>query len=243
LGYTSEERDHLSRPLCGAMTKRGVKCRAFAGQGVEGNPGVGACKYHGGSTSSHRTHAVKVEAKRRLALLGEPIDVSAPQALMSLLRGTAGLVAWLDAERPTWDLGKHEGQVWLRMFSDERDRLTRVGEACIRAGVAEHIVNAEKHEVQQIAKAMQDACREVGFTDKQRQALGAALRKRLTDGAADPADDAHLQRLKDEIKAADEQRIEQAAQKYSGLTFPPEEVLTPGGEERPGQRILRRSQP
>jgi rubredoxin len=41
-GNTSEQRDHLSTPLCGARKKTGEECRAFAGQGTP-HLGVGNC--------------------------------------------------------------------------------------------------------------------------------------------------------------------------------------------------------
>jgi len=250
MGYTSEERDHLSRPLCGAMTKRGVRCRAFAGQGVEGNPGVGSCKYHGGATTAHKTHAIAVEAQQRLALLGEPIeDVTAPGALMALLRATAGHFEWLRHEMPSQDLATREGNIMKKIYDDERDRLTRVGEACIRAGIAEHIVRFEQDKTKQTATWVRAAATEAGLNDKHVRALGLAMRKlalETGDGDSTQAMD-ELAKLRAEIEADDQRRIRQAAQKLSGLTYgPPEEQLATAlavrTDERGRRTYKRRSQ-
>lgn len=233
--HTSEQRDHLSTPLCGAKKKDGSRCRAFAGQGTD-HSGTGKCRWHGGATTSHRKHAVTVEAKRRMITMGQPLEaVTAPEALMGLLRSSAGHVAWLAEEVAALDsLAGHDAQVLVSLYDSERDRLTRVGEACIRAGVAESIVRVQQAHVAATLQAIRDAARDIGLNRDELQALGVALRKRLaqeTDpgGADADAADARLAELRARIKTDDERRIarvaERRAQQLSGLTFPPDEML------------------
>jgi len=140
-GNTPEERS--KRALCGARKKDGSQGRAYAGQGTP-TPGLGRCKYHGGSTTPHRVHAV-AEARRRMVTLGTPIEhITAPEALMGLLRASAGHVAWLQQEVAALEtLAGHDTQVLVSLYDSEQDRLMRIGEACVRAGVAEHLVRME----------------------------------------------------------------------------------------------------
>src|SRR3954452_20143301 len=117
MAHTSDQRDSLATPLCGASKKDGSQCRAFAGQGTD-HLGVGPCKYHGGSTTSHKKHAVVLEAKQRMVKLGHPVQAIAPgQALLGLLRASAGHVVWISEEiQALEDLGTHEAEVLLRMY-------------------------------------------------------------------------------------------------------------------------------
>jgi len=245
-GHTSEQRDHLSTPLCGAMTKRGVRCRAFAGQGTP-TPGVGVCKYHGGSTGAHRSHAVALDLKRRMVTYGQPIeDVTAPGALMGLLRASAGAVAWLQQEVAGLDsLGSHEAQVLVNLYDQERSMLVRVSEACVRAGIAEHLIRMETAQAEMTLRAIRDAAQDAGLNQTQVQTLGVALRKRLADAVDDPdaariADqaDARLAELRDRSEADDERRInreaDRRARELSGLTFPPDE-LVPEDSDTPSE--------
>jgi hypothetical protein len=235
-GHTPEQRD--KHALCDARKKDGSRCRAFAGQGTD-HPGVGLCKYHGGATMAHRTHAVTIEAKRRMVTFGQPIeDVTAPGALMGLLRASAGHVAWLQQEVASLDtLAGHDAQVLVNLYDSERDRLTRVGEACVRAGVAEHLVRMEQAQVATTLTAIRDAARDAGLNKVQLQALGVALRKRLAEQGGDPeraateasAADAKLAELRTKVRDDEERRVsklaDRRARELSGLTFPPEELL------------------
>jgi len=241
-GHTSEQRDHLSTPLCGAMTKRGVRCRAFAGQGTP-TPGVGVCKYHGGSTGAHRSHAVALDLKRRMVTYGQPIeDVTAPGALMGLLRASAGAVAWLQQEVAGLDsLGSHEAQVLVNLYDQERSMLVRVSEACVRAGIAEHLIRMETAQAEMTLRAIRDAAQDAGLNQTQVQALGIALRKRLAALSDDPdaarvaeQADARLAELHDRSEADDERRIARASQKeaerLTGIVMPPDEWISEDAE-------------
>jgi hypothetical protein len=95
-GETPEQRDNHA--LCGAKTRNGTSCRAWAGMGTD-HPGIGACRFHAGATPAHGKHAIALEAKRRMIQLGTPIeDITAPKALMGLLKTSAGTVKWVRDE-------------------------------------------------------------------------------------------------------------------------------------------------
>jgi hypothetical protein len=136
VGLTPEQRSQHA--LCGAKRKNGKPCRLFAGQKTE-HRGVGRCFLHGGATTSHKKHAVAVEAKQRMVKLGQPIQGIKPhQALLGMLQATTGHVSWLYEEIGALeDLSTPEAQVIVKLYDDERDRAARIAESCLRAGVEE----------------------------------------------------------------------------------------------------------
>jgi hypothetical protein len=183
MGHTPDQRDR--HDLCGARKKNGDICRAFAGQGTD-HPGYGRCKFHTGSTPNQKKHAIKLEAQRRMVTLGEPIEgLTAPDALFGLLAATAGHVAWLHSEVKRLDnLGEHEAQVVIRLYDSERDRLARIGEACIRAGIAETQVRVMQAQLELLGRALVNAASAIGLSESQRRALGRALREELAQSEA-----------------------------------------------------------
>lgn len=180
--HSSEERDHLSIPLCGAKKKSGKRCRAFAGQGTD-HLGIGKCKHHGGSTRQHKIAAQTTLAKREMVTLGQPLDVQPHQALVGILRATAGHVAWLNVEIAELDglNGRdHEADMLVRLYGEERDRLTRIAKACLDAGVDKREVDISQQQTTQLAKAIEAAIRAVdGLTTEQRRQFGQVLRLEL----------------------------------------------------------------
>lgn len=186
MAMTSEERSDY--PLCGAKKKNGEECRAFAGQGTD-HPGIGKCKYHGGSTPSHQTNAAKQEAERRMMTMGAPMNITPAAALMGVLRATAGHVAWLANEVAS--LGSLDGPDaanLTRLYAEERDRLTRVGAACLSAGIGKAEVELAEAQTEAMAKAINAAMSHVGgLSSKQKQQFGQALRRELASlSAPDP---------------------------------------------------------
>jgi hypothetical protein len=187
MGHTPAQRE--SHPLCGARKKNGSICRAFAGQGTE-HFGIGKCRFHGGNTPNHKKHAVAVEAARAMIRFGAPIAGIQPhQALLSLLRATAGHVAWLHEQLANVeDVTAHDAQVLVRMYNDERDRLTRIGEACLRAGISAEEIRLRQQEMLALGTALSNAARTAGLDAGQQRALGRALREELqTYDTDDPA--------------------------------------------------------
>jgi hypothetical protein len=177
---TPEQRDKV--PLCGAKKKNGELCRAFAGQGTK-HPGIGRCKFHGGSMPNHDKHAVTLEAKRRMVTLGQPMqDVSAIGALLSELYASVGHVAWLRgqiADMSPDDLGTVEGQVITRLYDTERDRKTRIAKMCQEAGVEEAQVRVMEAQVALLGEALSKAADTAGLSGPMRKRLGEALREEL----------------------------------------------------------------
>src|SRR5262245_48883446 len=77
MAHTPEQRS--AQPLCGALKRDGTTCRAFAGQGTD-HIGLGACKWHGGSTIQHRQKALKEIARRNMAQYGREMEIEPVEA-------------------------------------------------------------------------------------------------------------------------------------------------------------------
>ena len=177
--HTPEQRD--KQPLCHARKKNGSACRAFAGQGTD-HPGIGRCKFHGGSTRTHRQHAVIQEAQRRMVKLGRAVEMHPTEALLSMLHLASGHVAWLREEIARLDdLSSGEGPALVTLYGEERDRVAKVAKACLDAGVAERQIRL----AEQYGSALADvlgavfADPELGLAREQRAVLPDVLRRHL----------------------------------------------------------------
>lgn len=168
--HTPEQRDRAG--ICGARKKNGELCRAFAGQGTD-HRGTGRCKNHGGATPTHKKHAISVEARQRMVKLGEPVTGMEPHdALLALLRATAGHVAWLHREvAGLEDLSARESRVIVELYDSERDRLTRIAKACSDVGVNEREIQIQEREAAYFALAVDAASQRLGLGPDQRQTL------------------------------------------------------------------------
>ncbi len=179
MAMSAEKRSNYA--LCGAKKKSGDKCRAFAGQGTD-HLGIGRCKYHGGSTRSHKTNAVVQEAQRRMIKYGAAVQVEPHEALLAMLHLASGHVAWLRAEVAALDdLGQFESQVLVQLYGEERDRVARVAKACLDVGVAERQVQLAERYGEALAGTLRAvfADPELGLTPAQEARLPAVLRRHL----------------------------------------------------------------
>jgi hypothetical protein len=177
MAHTSEQRDNLSTPLCGAKKKNGTTCRAFAGQGTD-HPGVGRCKYHGGSTSSHKKAALDLEAARQMVTLGDAIEMEPTQSLLLLHHKACGHVAWAAqriAGMTDEELASREGEVIMRLYDRERDRLARIAETCVRSGVRAEQLKVEQDKIDTIVQFFDAILGQLNLTERQLDALPAAL--------------------------------------------------------------------
>lgn len=79
--------------LCGATTRSGTSCRNKAGLGTP-HPGVGRCKFHGGSTQAQIVHALPEYAALQAERLGLRVDDITPEeAILDSIRDSAANVA------------------------------------------------------------------------------------------------------------------------------------------------------
>ncbi len=167
--------------LCEARTRSGGTCRLFAGQGTN-HPSVGRCKHHGGSTPTHVASAVVHEARRRAIEFGDELPVEPAEALLSMLRLSAGMVAWTRAELARMnDRGTFEGQVLTRMYADERDRTARIAKAALDAGVAERMVRMAESYGELLATLIGNILADLRLTAEQRERAPDIVRTRLLE--------------------------------------------------------------
>lgn len=178
------DRDH--RPMCGAKKKNGDTCRALAGLGT-GHPGIGNCKFHGGSTRNHRKHAERVMVEREVATLGQAIDVTPDQAVTGLLRQAAGMVAALTAKLE--DLGELDPGV-LAVFNSERDRLARFAKVASDMGIEDRKLHVAEAQTALMSRFVEGVLGRVGLTPEQRREIGPAVRAELAtiNGTASEVD-------------------------------------------------------
>jgi hypothetical protein len=186
MGMSSAERDNW--PLCGRRKKDGSLCRQFAGAGTT-HKGIGKCRWHGGTSPSHNAHAAKVQTQREMATYGDPIDVTPLAALKGVLRATAGHFAWLKARIAVLDgLESPEAHELLRLYGEERDRLTRVGKACLDSGMKQIELEIVETQTAMMGEWLERVMGELGLTPEQRKLVGPAIRKLLPEvtGSAQP---------------------------------------------------------
>lgn len=161
---------------CGSKLSKGKpgSCTRPAGWGTD-HPGIGACKLHGGSTPSHKTAAVKEQARRDVALFAARRDIDPGDALLELVQWTAGEVDYwrqevqlLEREELTWGVTKvKEGgddrgtteeakpHIAYVMYTDASNRLKEYSVAALRAGVEERRVRIAEDMGRQIAGVLQ----------------------------------------------------------------------------------------
>ena len=146
---------------CKAHNRKGKQC------GRPAVPGALVCEYHGGAAPQVQAAAQRRltlhEAEQAARQLGLLIDISPEQVLLDEVQRCAGMVAFyqrqveqianVSAQDLVWGQTKQKiggddrgetyeaaPNVWLQLFNAERDRLTRVCAAALRAGIEERRV-------------------------------------------------------------------------------------------------------
>lgn len=147
-----------TNPKCTARNRHGGPCGRYA---ITGGT---VCPSHGGNAPQVRARAAhRLEqraAEAAVVTLGLPRDITPTEALLEEVRWTAGHVEWLRArvaeleqDDLSWGTTKvktggddagttqeAKPSVWYELYARERDRLVKVCEATIRAGVEERRV-------------------------------------------------------------------------------------------------------
>jgi len=74
---------------CPRIKADGEQCGNLMGYGTD-HPGVGMCKFHGGSSPNHVKKAELERVRREMTVMGQPIDVDPFEALLNVIRVTEG---------------------------------------------------------------------------------------------------------------------------------------------------------
>jgi hypothetical protein len=181
VAHTSKQRD--KHALCGAKKKDGNTCRKFAGEGTE-HFGVGRCKYHLGNSQKHKKHAVMLEAKRTMVEFGQSIEVEPAEALLGVLHLSAGHLNWLREELAATSKKQKatfDGQVLLRAWDEERDRIARISKAALDVGIAAKQIELAERYGEQLAALLRAVFYDpdLRLTVAQRGRLPDLLRRHL----------------------------------------------------------------
>ena len=130
--------------ICGAKKRAGGACSLAAGWGTL-HPGLGKCKFHGGSTPSH----IKAAANPELSiLLGQEIEIDPVNALLWCIRLTAGEVKFwtlkiYDLNQTEWVESTMIGKqlhLYGRQRQESVDRLARYSQMAMATGLAERAI-------------------------------------------------------------------------------------------------------
>jgi hypothetical protein len=179
MAHTPEQRS--LHELCGARKRNGELCRKFAGEGTD-HRGTGKCKYHGGATRSHVKSAARKEAAKRMSGFGLQMDITPAEALLSMVRISAGHVAYLQQEiELDSDDSPYERAVLWEAWNAERDRLTRTAKAAVESGCAIAQVRMAEHIGQLMGEVLRNVlfAQELALTAKQQKVLPKLVKTHL----------------------------------------------------------------
>jgi hypothetical protein len=101
-----------------------------------------------------------------------------------MLRLSSGHVAFIRDQLAQLDNAGREtfsGQVLLRTFGDERDRVARIAEAALRAGVQERLVRLAEQYGELIANLIGGILSDLRLTDEQQELAREVVPRRLLE--------------------------------------------------------------
>jgi hypothetical protein len=185
--------------VCGAKKKGGGNCTLAAGWGTN-HLGIGACKLHGGSMPNHVKSAVKQEAK---VFFGTPMEINPLDALMWMIRMTAGEIQWLseqmaEVQEADWIetgiMGK-QFHIYARERRLRQDSLARYSAQAISLGIAERAIKMAETYADLLARLIQGILGDLDLTPEQRAKAPMVVRKHLIaiDGGANATAAANAQ--------------------------------------------------
>lgn len=185
-----------NEPVCGAERRNhptsnnpGGLCMQTAGWGTD-HPGVGACKYHGGSVRTHGIKAMREEVMRKAVMYGAPKDISPDAAIIQELERTAGHIGWLsDIISSMTDKSELmrltqvgiQKDPFLTLYQQEREHLVKVAKVAKDMGIEERRVRLAEDQGKLIAMVLMNFIRdpELRLTQQQQTVAKVALRKHL----------------------------------------------------------------
>ncbi len=168
--------------------------------------GALVCRVHGGSAPQVKAKAAARIAEHQARLAAEklavPIDTTPEQALIDEVKRAAGMVAFYqarieeidqdDRDSLVWGKTKEDlsgefpgpiyeatPNVWLQLWNQERDRLTRVATAAIKAGIEERRVKLAEQEGALVAAVIRRILDQLGLTPEQTALVPIVVPKEL----------------------------------------------------------------
>ena len=197
------------RPKCRAMSKTtGERCGKYA------VPGLEVCRWHGGSTAAAKAKSERavrrMDAEIAAQRLGVPVAIGPQQALLDEVQRAAGMIAYYGARveeiaeanradlvfgltrkesRDGFQAGdltvKEAGaNIWLTLWNEERDRLTKVAAAAIKAGIEERRIELAEQQGMLIATVIRRILDRLNLSEQQRILVGEVVPEELRALAA-----------------------------------------------------------
>ncbi len=172
--------------VCGHPKSNGEPCKQAAGLGTD-HLGWGCCKFHGGTSQSHRNKANKDMAREAVRVLGLDIKIDPARALLEELWRTAGHVAWLRNKIDEFgdDLlylteQGMKPRAFLDVYQAERRHLAKVASMALAAGVAERQVKIAEEQGALVAMAIKAILQDLGLTEEQQAQAPSIVRRHLS---------------------------------------------------------------
>jgi hypothetical protein len=185
----------MTPTLCGARKKQGEgTCRLVAGHGTD-HPGVGACKFHGGSTTAHRLAAARVTAAAQAAKLGAEAALTPAAALTWAIELVGGEARFRQAKVAELEAGQIEGDRLHPLavaLSQTAERLARVSKLGVDADLEGKRLALDALVLDRISGAIAAAITDAGLSAEDTDRLKAALGDRFRELAAADAETARL---------------------------------------------------
>ena len=206
---TAELQRNPDVTLCFALVEsgpnRGLLCQKPAGAGTT-HPGVGLCYRHGGNTERGLREGAWIVAHA----FARALDVTPWEGLLTAVKVAAGKLAFCEqkiaqaevdrqleppSESAISEAGRtHDAQgnnlhFWVKQSELWHDKLARVSQMAIQAGVAERLVRQVELEAQLMLRATSLTFEELGLSEDVRErALGIMARNLVALEAAETSE-------------------------------------------------------
>lgn len=183
-----------SKPKCRGHKAGGEPCGNYPLNGAV------VCRYHGGSAPQVREAAARrvaaAEAVAELRMLGTPVQDADPALLvLSEIAHSAGYVQWLRERVMELDPAapiRGDLPPWLRLYDEERDRLVRWSDVCVRMGVTVRRTELAEQVGAVVTEVLREVLNDLQLTPSQRAVAATAIPQRLRTitGALAPIEEA-----------------------------------------------------
>ena len=196
-------------PRCTATSKQtGEQCKNRP------TPGLTVCRFHGGRGKHVAAKAARnieaAKAAQAVATLGIEVETTPHQALLDEVRRAARMVVFYEERLTTLasadtsrlisgvtkitQTGNRPGDqtkvvettpnVWLTLWNEERDRLTRVAATAIKLGIEERHVRIAEQQGAEIAMLIRRILGRLNLTDDQQLLVSTVVPEELRALAA-----------------------------------------------------------
>lgn len=180
-------------PRCGARTRSGGRCQQEAGWGTD-HVGVGACRFHAGSTPTGRKAGALALARAEAGAMGAPIELHPHDALLLAVYIKRAEVEFYSRKIAEVDEGELVDRGVVSVWVSQRDRavdgMARYAKSALDAGVDERRVQIAESQAERLAAVLNAVMADLaaaGLPGKLKRLAGESFRRHvaLIDAAPD----------------------------------------------------------